>query len=164
MKFKIIIFIFTLWIAVGYLVGCEAFVKKFTRKPKKEKPPEEIVLVPEEYPSLFANSEEAYRQYFLYWKSWQDELINALLGRASHKKQLSCIDEATKNLGQMRNLLVEDKQKELDIYLSKLADLRNNISEDVYSNNATKNRSDAEQLKRNILKDFSYSKIKNSLK
>lgn len=146
------------------LIGCDAFVRKFTRKPKKEKPPEEMVLVPEEYPSLFANSQEAYRQYFLYWKSWQDELINSLLAGTSQKKQLSCIDEVIKNLGQLKVLLIEERQKELDLYIDKSAALRTNIKNDSYSHNVIKNRAEAEQLKRNILRDFSYHKIKNYLK
>lgn len=163
-KSKIIISLITYSLVLSTLLGCEAFVKKFTRKPKKEQPPEEMVLVPEEYPSLFKNKEEAYRQYFLYWKSWQDELINALLVGMSQKKQLSCADEAIKNLTEIKKLLIEEKQKELDSYIVELTNLRDNIKNDPYSNNAIKNRSTAEMLKRNVLQDFSYLKIKNSLK
>lgn len=159
------IFIFAVcYLVLVLLIGCDAFVRKFTRKPTKEKPPEEMVLVPEEYSSLFKTKEEAYRQYFLYWQSWQDELINALLSKLSHKKQLSCIDEAIKNLTEVRNLLAEEKQKALDPYLERLTALRGAIEEDTYSNNTDNNRYKAEVLKKDILRFFSYPKIKNELK
>jgi hypothetical protein len=145
-------------------MGCEAFIKKFTRKPKKEEPPEEMILVPEEYPSLFKDKEEAYRQYFLYWKSWQDELINSLSVGTSQKKQLSCADEALKNLNEIKKILVEEKHKALDLYITELIGLRDNIKNDPYSNNAANNRSLAEVLKRNILRDFSYPKVKDFLR
>ena len=164
MSRKIIFLLSTYFLILSTLIGCEAFVKKFTRKPKKEEPVEEMVLVPVEYPSVFKNKEEAYRQYFLYWQSWQDELINALLSKASQKKQLSCIDEGLKNLTEVKNLLIEEKQRQLDVYLKRLADLRGNIEKDPYSNNADNLRSMAEILKRDILRDFTYLKIKNELK
>jgi len=145
------------------MTGCEAFVKKFTRKPKKEKPAEEMVVQPEEYPSLFKNKAEAYSQYFLYWKSWQDELINALSSGMSQKKQLSCIEQAIKNLTQLRSLLNEEKAASLKPYIRESQDLRDSIAEDTYSRNANGNRFTAEKLKRSILRDFSYSKVKSDL-
>jgi hypothetical protein len=163
-KFQVLILILGVSALICSLCGCEAFVRKFTRKPKGEEPKPEMVLIPEEYPTLFANTEEAYRTYFLYWQSWQDELINALLNGMSQKKQLSCVDEAIKNLMQIKTLLLEEKQKELEAYIVKLTDLRSNIQDDPYSSNAVRNRSTAEILKRNILRDFSYSKVKGSVK
>jgi len=164
-RIKIFLLLIGLLILVFEECGCEAFVKKFRRKPKKEEQAqEEMVFVPQEYPSLFVNKEEAYRQYFLYWKGWQDELINALLSRTSLKKQLSCIDEAIKNLLQLKTILAEEKVKPLDAYIAELNALRNNIEQDPYSNNTTQNRYSAEKIKRNILRDFSYHKVKNNLK
>lgn len=160
---QIVTLVFILWFIISSM-GCEAFIKKFTRKPKKEEPPEEMILVPEEYPSLFKDKEEAYRQYFLYWKSWQDELINSLSVGTSQKKQLSCADEALKNLNEIKKILVEEKHKALDLYITELIGLRDNIKNDPYSNNAANNRSLAEVLKRNILRDFSYPKVKDFLR
>jgi len=145
------------------LLGCEAFVKKFTRKPNKEKAPEEMVLQPEEYPSLFKNNQEAYQQYFLYWQSWQEELGNALLSVNSQKKQLSCIDQAIKNLTQLKTLLDEGKAAALDAYIQQSLALREDIAADIYAQNTNANRFAAEKLKRNIMRNFSYSKTKNHI-
>ena len=146
------------------ILGCEAFVRKFTRKPKKENlPQEEMVIAPEVYQIPQMTKEDLYRQYFLYWKSWQDELIESLSGSTNHKRQIGCINEAINNLDQLKSLLNETKQKELDIYLNQLMDLQGLIAQDFYGNNVTGNRLTAERIKRNILKDFSYNKIKDNL-
>ncbi len=144
------------------LTGCEAFVRKFTRKSKKEAPAEEMVLVPEEYKGPNMTREELYRQYFMFWKSWQDELIESL-SRGNHKKQLECVQEAIKNLQQMRGLLAADQQKKADIYISQLQDLRDYINRDVYGVSSKGNAFTAERIKRNILRDLSYTKIKAGL-
>lgn len=160
-----IIILFTICcLLLTTLLGCEAFVRKFTRKPKKVTlPQEEMVLEPEEYKGSGMPKEELYRQYLLYWKSWHDELINSLSSGGSNKKQISCVSEAIKNLEQLRLLLNETKQEGLDIYLNQLKDLKESIVQDVYGNNVNKNRLSAEQIKRNILRDFSYHKIKDCL-
>ncbi len=146
------------------LLGCDAFVRKFTRKQKKENiPVEEMVLAPEEYKPPVISKEEAYRQYFLYWKSWHDELIDALGRNSSQKKQLSCVDEEIKNLQEIRGLLNETKQKKLDVYLAKLNDLREQIKQDIYGISLDRYRSRAENLRRGIMRDFSHQKIKNDL-
>lgn len=164
MRYTTIFLLITYSLVLSTLFGCEAFVKKFTRKPKHEEPVEEMVVVPQEYSSVFKDNAEAYRQYFLYWQSWQEELITAFLSRASQKRQLSCINEARKNLLSLKWLLQEQKQKELEGYIQELEDLRSNVEKDPYLNNTGVNRSAAELLKRNILKDFSYRNIKDYLK
>lgn len=156
--------IFGFWFLI-LATGCDAFVRKFTRKPKKEAmPKEEMVLVPEEYkPTL--TGDQMYQQYFLFWKSWQDELIQSLSpsGLSNHKKRLSCIKEAIKNLVQLRLLLNLEMQKKLDAYLNQLKDLQEAIEQDVYGQDSARNRLIAERIKMRILRDFSYPKIKGSL-
>ena len=159
-----IILIATCYLLLVSLMGCEAFVRKFTRKPKKTEVREELVLVPEEYSISDISLEERYRQYFLFWKSWQDELIAALGSSISYKKIKGCLKEAIRNLEEMRSLLYEEKQKELDVYLERLRQLSNEISQDIYGTRLVTHKGRAESLKRNILKDFSYSKIKNHLR
>jgi len=163
-KSKIIIFILGLLLTIENLCGCEAFVRKFTRKPKKEEgPAQTLVFVPEEYKAPQMSKEELYHQYFLYWKSWQDELSESLQGSANHKKQIGCTDEAIENLSELKPLLNSDKQKELDVYINQLRELKGLITNDLYGNNISNNRLAAERLKRNILRDFSYNKIKDYL-
>ena len=122
------------------LTGCEAFVRKFTRKPNKEMlPREEMVLVPEEYKGPNMTKEELYRQYFLFWKSWHDELIESLAQKKSKKKQINCAQEMLKNLYSMADMLVPKKEKELEFYIGEAKNLLNSIEKDIYSNNATFN-------------------------
>ncbi|MCM8783080.1 MAG: hypothetical protein NC909_01600 [Candidatus Omnitrophica bacterium] len=67
MKIKIILLFFLLTFS---FFGCDAFVRKFTRKPKKDTAlQKEMVLVPEEYSSMFKDKEEQYRYYFSFWHS-----------------------------------------------------------------------------------------------
>ena len=161
-KSKIILLV-TSYLLIVTLIGCDAFVRKFTRKPKKEElPQEEMVLAPEEYKPQISK-EELYRQYFLFWKSWQDELIESLVQKRSNKKQLDCIKEAIKNLVNLKGLLNTQKQEKLDIYINRMQELKDSIANDIYSNSAPIYVQSAERLKMNILRDFSYNKIKGYL-
>ncbi|MDD2927377.1 MAG: hypothetical protein PHE30_00810 [Candidatus Omnitrophica bacterium] len=145
------------------LCGCEAFVRKFTRKSKKDKAPVEMVLAPEEWKGPQMTKEEQYRQYFVFWQSWQDELINALTQNAPQKKKLDCAQQAMKNLVGLRSLLNESKQKQLDIYLKQLVDLQNDIKSDIYGNANNFYRQNSEKLKMNISQRFSYNDVKNDI-
>jgi len=163
MKSKIILLVTICFLLVTAL-GCDAFVRKFTRKSKKEnQPKQELVLVPEEYKPPKMTKEEVYRQYFLYWKSWHDELINSLSGGVSHKKQIDCANEAIKNLDSLRGTLQEARQKKLDIYIGQLKYLKKEVEKDLYGNNISTNRLTAERIRRGIMRDFSYNKIKDYL-
>ncbi len=164
LRFKGLILHCVLYAVLFTLIGCEVFVRKFTRKPKdQDLSKEELVLAPEEYSGPQMTKEELYRHYFLYWKSWQDELITSLYPGGNHKKQIDCAEEALKNLAKIKALLSAEKSKQVDAYLTQLENLKDLISRDLYFNNTANNRTKAEQLKRNILRDLSYSKIKDSL-
>ncbi|MFA7271361.1 MAG: hypothetical protein WC090_01430 [Candidatus Omnitrophota bacterium] len=155
--------LFTFYFLLFTLCGCEAFVRKFTRKSKKDKVPVEMVLAPEEWKGPQMTKEEQYRQYFVFWQSWQDELINALTQNASQKKKFDCAQQAMKNLVGLRSLLNESKQKQLDIYLKQLVDLQNDIKSDIYGNANNFYRQNSEKLKMNISQRFSYSDVKNDI-
>lgn len=159
---KPVIFIVGLALLVN-LVGCEAFVRKFTRKSKKEKAPEEMVLAPEEWKGPKMTKEELYRQWYTFWQSWQEELINVLSQGLSLKKKNDCVQQAVKNLLSMRAMLNESKQKQLDVYLKQMTELRSAIGSDIYGASNNTNRQAAERVKMNILRSFSYGDIKNDL-
>jgi len=55
------------------------------------------------------------------------------------------------------------RQKQLDIYIGQLNDLKGLITQDSYGNNVASNRQKAERIKRNILQEFSYNKAKDYL-
>ncbi|RJO65605.1 MAG: hypothetical protein C4540_00460 [Candidatus Omnitrophota bacterium] len=150
---------------VFQILGCEAFVRKFSRKPKKDsQAKEEMVLVPEDYSGPGLSKEELYRQYFLFWKSWQDELIVALSSASPHKKQVDCANEALKNLNAMNDFLSVTKREALKVFINQLGTLQIDIEKDVYGYKKDQNRATAEQIKRNILVHFSYARIKEDLR
>jgi len=141
--------------------GCESLGKKFVRKSKTPARPVEMVLEPQDYGGR-APSEEMYDQYFLYWKSWQDEFADALSG-TSRKRQLDTASEALKNLSEMRKLLVEATAKKLDVYIAELETLKNEVGADVYQARSVSYAARAEKLRRQIMSDFSKSRIKGQL-
>ncbi len=151
--FFLVVFLFS-------TVGCDAFVRKFTRKKKKQHlPQEELVLEPQDYRAPGLPNTELGRQYFLFWKSWQDELIAALSDNGSHKRQLGCLDEALKSLQNLRPLLVDEKQKLLDAALTQLAGLRAAVKNDLYGQDNRGNARQAERIRRMVLKDLPYSTL-----
>ena len=151
-------------VLLANLAGCESFARKFTRKSKKTDQAIEMVLTPEEYKGPNMTKEEIYRQYFLFWKSWQDELINALTQKSSLKKKIDCGQEALKNLVNMRSLLVAPAQKNLDVYIAKSRDLISDLQSDIYGSNDNRNIQAAERLKADIQRGFIYPKIRNYLR
>jgi len=160
---KIILVLLCCFLLLG-LAGCESFVRKFSRKSKKSDRQVEMVLIPEEYKGPNMTKEELYRQHFLFWKSWQDELENALAQKSSLKKKVDCAQEALKNLVNMKDMLVEDVQKNLDVYINKTIDLLASIKSDVYGTNDNRNLRIAKEVKSDIHRGFIYPKIKNYLK
>jgi hypothetical protein len=164
-KIKILLFYVTVFCFAAGLCGCESFSRKFTRKPKTDdKKAEEMVLVPEEYKAEAASSEELYRQYFLFWNSWQDELIDSLNSpNPNRKKHIDCISEAVKNLSAMKDLLKPDKQKFIDDYIKQMNSLAAALARDLYNSSTFANITKARQLKRKIEHDFSFVRIKDYL-
>jgi hypothetical protein len=156
--FKILIIV----ILVIDLAGCDAFVRKFTRKKKKDDVQEELVLAPEEYKDT-RTSEAKYRQNFMYWKAWQDELIESLLMNKSLKKRVDCAEQSLKYLAELKPLLNAKKQQELGTYLSRLADLRDMVSDDTYGTRNYFHRMKAETLKKSVIQHFSYPGISKSV-
>ncbi|MCU0666811.1 MAG: hypothetical protein MUF05_06945 [Candidatus Omnitrophica bacterium] len=162
---KSISLILVVAMVVPLLAGCDAFVRKFTRKKKPaEQKQEEMVIAPQEYVRPEISKVDQYRQYYLYWRSWQDELIESFNDRSNRKKQLSCIEEASKNLAGIKTLVGQKKQAKLDGYINDLAALGKDVGADYYGNNISFYRQTAEKIKRNVMKDFSYSQLKNDLK
>ena len=146
------------------LLGCESFVRKFTRKPKKQQTGAEMVLAPEEYKGPDMSKEELYRQYYLYWGSWQDELINALNQGLSLKKKIDCAQEALKNLINMKMMLVDEARANFDPVIARMNRILSDIKGDIYGRDNYRNARIAENIKVDVHLGFAYSKIRNYLK
>jgi hypothetical protein len=150
-------------ILVVNLAGCEAFTRKFTRKSKKDKNTVEMVLAPEEWKGPKMTKEERYRQYLLFWKSWHDELENALAQNSAMKKKADCCEQAIKNLNGMRSLLNESKQKQLDVYIRQMVELYSEIKSDIYGMSANSFCLRLDKLRMHMQEGFTYNDIKNDL-
>ena len=127
-----------------------------------------MVLAPQEYKSTMTK-EEQYRQYLLFWKAWQDELITALekgneTMELNTKKQKECLGEAIKNLMGMRSLLNAQAQEKLDVYINKTIELKKSLEKDPYLMFGTERYfHTARRLRMDIWDAFSYNQIKQSL-
>ena len=146
------------------LVGCESLGRKFVRKPNPESlKKEEVVFSPQEYKGEGVAKEDLYRQYFLYWRTWQDELIDSLERNGNRKRQIDSIDEGLKNLDNIKILLKPEAAGRLEVCIKSLRELRVAVVKDDYADRVSDNRRQAERIRRDILRDFSFSKIKDSI-
>jgi hypothetical protein len=148
--------------AATCLCGCESLVRKFVRKPKESSQPKEVLLEPQEYNSRKPAGKELYDQYFLYWRSWQDEFA-ASLSTTSHKRQASTAAETLKNLAEMRRLLDGQSQVKLDGYIRQFEQLKEAAESDAYYAHAAEHTAEAETIRRRIMNDFSPGRIKEHL-
>ncbi len=107
--------------------GCEAFRKKFVRKKKRIDFQEEMVIVPRDYSAHPFPSDVMYKQYFVYWKAWNQELVTALKDGEPYKKVLATVDQAIINLKKMATYLNSEKAGELGVYVKKTQVLKDEI-------------------------------------
>jgi hypothetical protein len=164
-RFKMASGLFLMTILLAGASGCEALGRKFVRKPKPEdQKKEEVIFAPEEYKSEAVPNQELYRQYFLYWMTWQDELIDSLEKSGNRKKQAQAINEAVKNLENILPLVKEEAAARLALEIKKLELLRTAINRDIYENSVEDNRKLAENLKQEIRRGFSFKNIKDQIK
>ena len=161
MMYKKITPLILLCVLTVALAGCETVKRKFV--PKKKEQPKRLSLY-EEKEYIKEPNEELYKKHFLFWKSWQGELAEAL-GGDNHLKQMSCAESAVVELGIAKSFLTEEKQKGLEPELAQLTALRDKIKEDEPSPGvASRLRQDVERQKIRIEKRFSYSKARDYIK
>jgi hypothetical protein len=109
--------------SVSVLCGCEALERKFTRTPRS-KVQEEMIVSPRNYSAHPFTNDVLYRQSFVYWKSWQQELMKVLSEDSSHKKLLDCVDQSILNLEKMASYLNDEKALELKKEVSKMVEIK----------------------------------------
>ena len=96
-------------VGIIFSCGCESFGKKFIRKKKTEPKKEEMIIHPQDYSQLQIPIDEAYTNYYVYWKAWHKELLNFLTPEANKKKILSCFEQVSLNLNRMQDLFASQK-------------------------------------------------------
>ncbi|HOW42529.1 MAG TPA: hypothetical protein P5110_02955 [Candidatus Omnitrophota bacterium] len=145
-------------------VGCETVAKKFRRKPKKEQSnQEEMVIAPQEYPVVLVSNQQLYQDAFLYWRTWQDELISALSNSTNRKKFQDTIKEARRNLQDMAALLRPARREALLKYSDRMESLREDIGKDIYNTRIQEHLRKAEEIKNRVRDQFKYDRVKDDI-
>ena len=114
-RFFLILLVFLLSLD---LAGCDTVARKFTRKRKRE------TIRPVFYREGMDNTRphiDLYMSHYTYWKSWNDELA-ANAGRNSKKDRMAAAG-ALSHLADMRKNLIEEKAKELDVYIAEVSEI-----------------------------------------
>ncbi|MDP8260620.1 MAG: hypothetical protein P9L96_06490 [Candidatus Gygaella obscura] len=145
-------------------LGCEAFAKKFVRKPKKNEQSIEIVLEPREYPESPLPNEDLYRQRFTFWKYWQDELINSLYLGGNRKKQIEAVNYSIEFLNSLKKLLSQEPSERIDLELAQLEKVKTCLGKAFISNDDLRRiKRQLEKQKFRIDRNFVFSNIERDL-
>lgn len=142
------------------IAGCAGVQRKFARKKKQEEKPLTVVTTYDYAKEL--RVDELYKKRFLFWKSWQDELIYRM--DDTYKKRAECYDELMQNLMEMQKYLSDEKCKELGPFITEIKTVGPDVKKiDLTRNEKYRIAQLLEKTKRMIDKRFSYSRVKNSL-
>jgi len=142
------------------VAGCASMQRKFTRKKHKEEKVMPIVTT-YEYP-IEERVDELYKKRFLFWKSWQGELIYRM--EDTYKKRAECYNELMQNLLEMQKYLNDEKCKELEGFVAEIKLLDPDVKKiDLTKSEQYKITQVLEKTRRLIEKRFSYTHVKGFL-
>ena len=142
------------------IAGCAGVQRKFARKKKEEAKTPAIVTM-YEYP-IAERVDELYKKRFLFWKSWQGELIDRM--EDNYKKRTECYDELMQNLLEMQKYLNDEKYKELTAFVTEIKTVDPAVKKiDLTNSERYRITQLLEKTKRLIDKRFSYTHVKGYL-
>ncbi len=142
------------------IAGCAGMQRKFARK-KKEEARTPAVVTTYDYP-IEQRVDELYKKRFLFWKSWQGELIDRM--EDGYKKRTECYDELMQNLQEMQKYLNDEKYKELGNFITEIKSIDTDVKKmDLTNSERYKIAQLLEKTRRLIDKRFSYTHVKNQL-
>ena len=161
MKFKAFLLLTTYFLLLTTLFGCEAFRKKFVRKPKEK----EVKIVVETYEYEAEPVEETYKRFFLFWRAAHEEMINSLSTQDGNRKKLVfTAEKIIENLQQMRQLLMPQMQARLDTFISEQKDIARQLNRfKLQHAQLIRIKSMLEKQRRQIQKEFNYKHIQEYL-
>lgn len=160
---KIVGLILLVFLALDF-GGCASVQKKFIRKKKEPKHvPAAIFYQTETSTQKKYSNVYYYKNHYIFWRSWQADLIGDLKG-GNEKKLKRSAQEALSNLAGMNDYLTPKKQGELKPQLDALSQIVQKIeSGQISSSVAGTLQSDAERMRRVVSNDFYYDKVKNDV-
>ncbi len=133
------------------------------RKPKREKAVE-IIVNTQEY-ELTSSVDERYKKYFLFWRSWHEELLNLLdAPDGSRKGRVFAAKKIIENLEQMQKLLLPQTQRSFESFILEQKLLLRQL--DKYNLNPSQKsriRHSLEKQRRQIQKKFNYRCVREHL-
>ena len=152
--------------SVFLLSGCETLRKKFTRKRKNKESTETVVIVPRDYSAHPFPNDVLYKQYFVYWKSWNQELVSSLSEAENYKKIDECVDQSLANMKKMQAYLKEEKGKEFEVFVKKTEVLKEEImaAKNMPPSRMNILRYSADRILSNVNRNFDLKKMKDHLK
>ncbi len=158
-KRKFITCILVLILSISF-TGCAALQKKFARKKKKEDRPVAIITTHDYSKEL--RVDELYKKHFLFWQSWQTELMDRM--DATRKKRITCYDYTISSLMEMKKYLVGPKVEELEGFITEIKSIELDIRKKRLSKSGQYRIIRLlEKTKRQIDRKFSYHNVKGSL-
>ncbi len=151
---------------VFFTTGCETLRKKFTRKRKGKVQAETVVIVPRNYNEHPFPNDVLYKRYFVYWKSWNQELVESLANVENYKKIHECVLQSLSNLKKMQTYLKDEKAKELGEFISQTENLKNNVESAKNMPPARMNslRYSADRILNRVNRQFDSKKMKDYIK
>ena len=145
------------------VTGCEPLRKIFTRQKKKEKESTEIpILDPIDYRDKIYSVEQIYREHYSLYQVWLKDLLIIIKDKESVKRKIYNLDQALAQLKIMRQLVSDDKKKEM----ARLSEGLENIKKNLKEGRAFDARSlelNIERIDRQIREGFKLGAIKNHL-
>ena len=142
------------------IAGCAGMQRKFARKKKQEEKSLPIVTT-YDY-AKEQRVDELYKKRFLFWKSWQGELIDRM--GDNYKKRTECYYELMQNLLEMQKYLNDQKYNELGVFITEIKSVDPDVKKiDLRGSEQYRITQVLEKTKRLIDKRFSYSRVKNHL-
>jgi len=147
-------------ILIANISGCAELRRKFIRKkePKKEEPSFYRV---EEY--KVKPPHERYQEHYVLWHNWHLELERT--EPANYLRDIASISEALRHLTAMRDLLQEEKAKELGIEITQMEAILANLKEEKKDiTKDVRSRRLVEKIRRVVVNNFSYKRVKNYIK
>lgn len=151
------------------LTGCgyEVFQRKFVRKKKKDQGLPAIYHIE---PFVKPPNSEIYNHAFLFWKTWENELLIALSASGyprtiNRLKVKECLEQSVSSLSEMRGCLNQNKAEQLQPYIKELEQFDALLEkQEPSSAYLAKMRRDIESHKRNVDIRFCLSAIKNDIR
>ncbi|MBD3296845.1 MAG: hypothetical protein GF392_05700 [Candidatus Omnitrophica bacterium] len=144
-------------VMILFIAGCADLRQKFIPRKKEDESRTMHYYAVRKYdvkPSL-----ELYTKRYVYWKNWQKEILDVIDNR-NHKKIVVALEQAVSNLIDMRNMLVEEKARELQTYIDEMTEIEMSVKEQRMTRGTkVRTRRKLESLGKQIKRHFSYNRV-----